>query len=233
MKAEAEFFVGSPIVAVGSALKESPQFSQYICMEANHERKTVLERRLTAACSHFGTCGAKVSEADCNKQLDVVLKSCCPPSQRTCFLAFIDPQGYSDLKWSTVQRLLNQGKGDIVLNFPTMGINRNMPILEHAQSLTEFFGDEDSWKDCTVEEALENYMLKISERKAFVESIEVRDEMQHRLYDLIFATGSQGMKNVFDDLKNRLNQIKTKTIRGLYEVATERQKQLTDVWTKT
>jgi three-Cys-motif partner protein len=232
MKAEAEFFVGSPIVAVGSALKDPPSFSQYICMEANPERKAVLEKRLVAACSHFGSCGARIYEADCNRQLDTVLKNCCS-SYRTCFLAFIDPQGYSDLKWSTVERLLNQGKGDLIINFPTMGINRNMPITENAHSITEFFGDEESWKDCSIEEALENYKFQISERKAFVDSIEVRDEQQRRLYDLIFATGSQGMRNVFDSLKVRLDQIKTKTIRGLYEVATDRQKQMEEYCTKT
>jgi three-Cys-motif partner protein len=230
MKAEDQFFVGSPVVAVASALKEHQQFSKYICMESNSERKAALEKRLEIACNNFGTCGATVYEADCNTQLEAVLKGCFP-SNDNCYLAFVDPQGYSDLKWTTVERLLNHGKGDIILNFPTMGINRNMPIPECAPAITEFFGDEESWKGCTLDEALANYKFSISERKPFVDSIEVRDEGRRRLYDLVFATGSKGMKNSFDDLKERLDKIRTKTIRGLYEVASERQKQLTDNWT--
>jgi three-Cys-motif partner protein len=227
MKAEKSFFVGSPIVAIASTLKEH-QFSQYICMETSEERKVALEKRAEAACNHFGTCGAKVYLADCNVQLESVLKSCCPASD-SCFLAFIDPQGYSDLKWKTVERLLRHGKGDIILNFPTMGINRNLKNPECASGLSDFFGDAD-WEDCDIEEAFENYKFCISELRAFVDSLEVRDKQQHRLYDLVFATNSRGMSNALSDLKRRLDKIQTKTIRGLYKVAAEGQKQMTDKW---
>ena len=77
MKAEDSFFVGSPIVAVASALKDH-QFSQYICMEADEARKVALEKRTEAVCSHFGTYRAKVYQADCNVQLESVLKSSLP-----------------------------------------------------------------------------------------------------------------------------------------------------------
>ena len=172
MKAEDSFFVGSPIVAVASALKDH-QFSQYICMEANEARKVALEKRTEAVCSHFGTYRAKVYQADCN------------------------------------------------LRNP-----------ECAPALSEFFGDDD-WRDCDIEEAFYNYKFCISELRAFVDSLEVRDEQHHRLYDLVFATNSQGMRNALADLKMRLDKIQTKTIRGLYAVATEGQKQLTDNWSKT
>ena len=230
MKAEDSFFVGSPIVAVASALKDH-QFSQYICMETNEARKASLEKRIEAASTHFGTCRARVYQADCNVQLESVLKICCPASN-SCFLAFIDPQGYSDLKWKTVEKLLGYGKGDIILNFPTMGINRNLKNPECAPALSEFFGDAD-WRDCDIEEAFDNYKFCISELRAFVDSLEVRDEQHHRLYDLVFATNSKGMRNALVDLKIRLDKIQTKTIRGLYAVAAEGQKQMTDNWSKT
>lgn len=232
MKAEETFFVGSPIVAIASALKDQPQFSQYICMESSPERKAALEKRLAIASKRFGTCRATVYQADCNTQLEPTLRSCCP-SGNTCFLAFVDPQGYSDLKWTTVERLMNSGKGDLILNFPTMGISRNMPIPGCATAITEFFGNEEDWKDCDLQEAFGNYVFRISELRAFVDSIEVRDEQNHRLYDLIFATNSKGMKNALGDLKTRLDKIQTKTIRGLYEVAAEGQKQMADYWSKT
>ncbi len=230
MKAEETFFVGSPIVAVASALKDH-QFSQYICMEASQERKVILEKRLAVACKRFGTCGATVYQADCNAQLESVLKACCP-SDKTCFLAFVDPQGYSDLKWKTVEKLLRHGRGDLILNFPTMGINRNMSISDCAPAINEFFGD-DGWRDGDIADALEYFKGNISDHRVFVDSIEVRDEQRHRLYDLVFATGSTGMKNALDDLKARLNKIQTKDIQGLYAVVAEGQKQITDNWSNT
>ncbi len=228
MKAEDSFFVGSPIVAVSSALKDN-QFSQYICMETNESRKNALEKRLQAACTHFGTCDAKVYNADCNIQLEKILKECCPTGN-TCFLAFVDPQGYSDLKWKTVEKLLLHGKGDLILNFPTMGINRNLTIPECAPAISEFVGDDD-WKDCYIEEVLDGYKFNISRFRNVVDSLEVKDDQNHRLYDLIFATNSIGMKRALDDLKVRLNKIQTKDIHGLYSVVAEGQKQLT-FWSK-
>jgi hypothetical protein len=71
-------------------------------------------------------------------------------------------------------------------------------------------------------------MLKISGHRSQVDSLPVKDEQNRRLYDLIFATGSEGMKNALVDLKNRLNRIQTKDIRGLYSVVVGDQKQLTD-----
>lgn len=227
MKAENSFFVGSPIVAVASTLK-THQFSQYICMEADETRKKALEKRAEAACNHFGTRKAQVFHADCNVQLESILKSYCAASD-SCFLAFIDPQGYSDLKWKTVEKLLRHGKGDIILNFPTMGINRNLKNPECAPALSEFFGDA-NWKVRDIDEALENYKFRLSQSRKYVDNLEVKDEQQRRLYDLVFATNSQGMRNALTDLKRRLDKIQTKTIRGLYAVVAEGQKQLTDEW---
>jgi three-Cys-motif partner protein len=224
MKAEKTFFVGSPIVAVSSALKDH-SFSQYICIESDKARKVALEKRIEATCRHLGTCGARVYQADCNVQLENVLKSCSPYG--TCFLAFLDPQGYTDLKWKTLERLMRHGIGDIILNFPTMGINRNLTIPKCAPAISDFVGDDD-WKDCDIEEVLEHFKRKVSEHRAVVDSLEIKDEQNHRLYDLIFATNSQGMKNALGDLKTRLNLIQTKTIRGLYAVVAEGQKQLKD-----
>jgi len=55
----------------------------------------------------------------------------------------------------------------------------------------------------------------------------VTDELGHRLYDLVFATGSTGMKNVTSDLKNKLEKITTKNFREINEVMAGPQKQLT------
>jgi len=160
--------------------------------------------------------------------LENILSKYCP-SNDSCYLAFVDPQGITDLKWSTLQKLLTHGKGDVILNFPTSGIIRNLDIAKDA--LTQFFGDE-NW--CNInpssDDLIQYYMNKISHADGYarnVDNIPVIDESNHRLYDLIFATGSRGMTNVLSDLKNRLGRLKTRDFREIHKVVAGPQTQLT------
>lgn len=224
MEAENVLFPGSPIVAVCSTLKNN-KFKKYICMEADETRAEALDKRLKAVCNYYGTCGAEVYRVDCNKELENILKSCCSPG-RICYLAFVDPQGI-DVNWKTLQTLLSHKTCDVILNFPTSGINRNLPISECAPLLSEFLGNHD-WMGKSIEQVLEDYKDQMRNYKHDVHSLEVKNQHGSRLYDLIFATNSMGMKNSLDDLKKRLNDIKTKDISGLYAVVAKVQKQLFD-----
>jgi three-Cys-motif partner protein len=228
MKAEDSFFVGSPIVAVNATLKDKG-FSKYVCVEYDRARKEVLEKRMDKVCNHFKTCKPNILQADSNQEIDIILKEC-GNSINTCFLAFVDPQKYTDLNWKTLERLMKHGKGDIILNFPTMSITRNLGIEECIPSLSDFFGDE-LWTNLSTvntDNVLEHFKRKIRQYRSEVDSLEVRDDLNHRLFDLIFATNSQGMKNVVDDLKKKLDSIHTKDIKGLYSVVAQGQKQMKD-----
>jgi three-Cys-motif partner protein len=229
MKADSELFVGSPIVAISSTLPDK-KFSQYLCFEIDESRKNALEHRATIAAKHFETCCPKVFNADCNKELEQVLNEFCP-SVNSCYLAFIDPQGISDLKWNTIYRLLVHCKGDIILNFPTAGIIRNLDIDKSRQTLTDFFGD-DQWIEInrTSDDLIQYYMNRIAyagDYRRSVDNLPVTDELNHRLYDLIFATGSKGMNNALADLKSRLERIKTRDFREIHRVLAGPQTQLT------
>jgi len=227
MKAEKDFFVGSPIVAVSSSLKEK-SFSKYICVEYDLERKVALEQRMTHVCKDCQTCSPTVIQADTNKEIDTILKEC--SRDNSCFLAFIDPQKYTDLKWSTLEKLMKHGKGDIILNFPTMSITRNLGNADCLKSLSEFFGD-DQWSTLSIvntDTVLEHFKQNIRKYRNNVDSLEVRDETNHRLFDLVFATSSTGMNNVVASLKKKLDAIRTKDIKGLYAVVAQKQKQMKD-----
>lgn len=229
MKANSYFFVGSPIVAVGSTLPDR-KFSEYICLEIDKSRKDALERRTMIAAKHFETCCPKVIEADCNEELAHVLERFCPKS-KTCYLAFVDPERISDLKWNTLHKLLVHGKGDIILNFPTSGLIRNFNQAKSERVLTDFFGGTE-WKDVTptsdnLVEYYKSKMVLVDGFRRNVDNLPVLDESNHRLYDLIFATGSRGMSNVMSDMKRRLDGIKTKDFRQIYKVIDGSQLQLT------
>jgi hypothetical protein len=79
---------------------------------------------------------------------------------------------------------------------------------------------------------LAHFKRRISVYRSEVDSLEVKDDKNHRLFDLVFATNSRGMKNALNDLKKRLDAIHTKDIKGLYSVVAEGQMQLKDYWNK-
>jgi len=224
VKADSSFFVGSPLVAICSTLPDK-KFTQFVCFEVNNDRKNSLEKRTAIAAEKHETCQPKIFNADCNQNIKNILEECCP-SYKSCYLAFIDPQGFTDLKWNTIEQLLKHGKGDIILNFPTYGINRNMNIERSKNSLTEFFGDN-LWCDKTnSEELIKHYMNKIASFGKAVDNVTVKDGSNHTLYDLIFATGSSGMNNVMTDLKSILEKIKTKDFQKMLQVLAGPQEQL-------
>jgi three-Cys-motif partner protein len=228
MEADNNFFVGSPIVAVSSTLKDKP-FSKYICIECDETRRNVLEQRMNKACEHHETCGAEIIQADCNQEIANVLKTHSPQG-KTCYLAFVDPQKYTDLKWQTLETLMKYGIGDIILNFPTMGLTRNITKVKSRQSVSDFIGDED-WiqlNPLNIDTVLEYFKSKMNRYRREVHSITVKGDRNNRLFDLVFATNSRGMKNALADLTKKLNAIRTKDIKGLYSVVAEGQMQMKD-----
>jgi three-Cys-motif partner protein len=232
IKAEDYYFPGSPLVAMACTLPDK-QFKEYLCFEINHDRKETLERRVTIASKRWKTSTPHVSETDCNKELPIALNKICK-REWSCYLAFVDPEGPKDLHWKTISAMLTHTRGDAIINFPTMGIVRNLPNAKRNQkfgeTFTMFFGDQ-GWKDIgpDPDDAVEYYMMKIAQASKFpkkVDSLSIRDESSKRLYDLIFVTGSTGMFNALQDLKARLEPIRTKDIRIMKQVLADSQTQL-------
>jgi len=228
MKAENCVFVGSPIVAVSSNLKEKP-FSKFICIECDETRRNVLEQRVNKACMYHETFGAEIIQADCNKEIENVLNEHIPRGN-TCYLAFIDPQKYTDLRWQTIEKLMRYGKGDIILNFPTMSLIRNITKVESRNSVSEFIGDGEWTRldPLDIDNVLDHFKSKMNRYRREVHSLEVKGDKNNRLFDLVFATNSKGMKNALEDLKKRLDEISTDYIKALYSVVAEGQKQIKD-----
>lgn len=156
------------------------------------------------------------------------MQSRSPPKGKTCFLAFVDPEKYTDINWKTLETLMKFGKGDIIFNFPSMSVKRNLPNRESYPSLSTFIGDT-SWirkNPLTLDTFLEHFTDKMKRYRKYVYNIGVNSTGRNRLFDLIFATNSWGMNNSLQDLSRRLDNIETQTIEGLQEVALGKQKQL-------
>jgi len=227
MKADSQtFFAGSPIVVLGSTPPET-KFAAYHCCEIRKERHEALQNRVKIAAQVFGMPTPSLYNCDCNAKIDDLLTTLCPKGARnTCFLAFIDPEGL-EIDWNTVQTLLHHCRGDLLFTFSTMGVIRNIGKSD-SNALNRFFGDE-KWKKLDTSRAdiiVDYYKLKLEEADRRVFSFPVIDEYNHRLYDMILATGSSGMANAIRDLTTRLNAVKTKDISNMADVLTGKTMQL-------
>jgi three-Cys-motif partner protein len=236
MQADEEtYFVGSPIVALGGTPPDV-RFNSYTCFENKPTRAAILERRLAIASNELGIGPCKVLVENCNSSFSSDLGSICSGDPRKiCFLAFVDPEGL-EVDWNTVERILKHCKGDLILTFATSGIMRNLEMARKnvamGKTFTRFFGSE-RWQDLEVDERsiVGFYMSnlgRIRGRTEIVHNIPVKDESNHRLYDIVFVTGSRAMGNVILDLSERLSNVQTRDLRSLCHVLTGKVSQLND-----
>lgn len=134
------------------------------------------------------------------------------------------------LKLRVIGLNVRYAKTNLILNFPSHSVVRNLPTKTSAgavASLSTFVGYSD-WASqlMSLDDFLEYFKAKMRMYRREVHSITLYGDGRKRLFDLVFATNSAGMNNSLQDLSKRLDKIKTKTIKGLSEVANEKQKQL-------
>ncbi|MCJ7505129.1 three-Cys-motif partner protein TcmP [Candidatus Bathyarchaeota archaeon] len=229
------FFVGSPMVALGGT-PPNVKFDGYLCFENQRSRANALDRRLMIVSDELKTGPCRVFSQDCNQQLPLILKSI-DDSQpdKVCFLAFVDPEGL-EIDWSTVETLLKSSRGDMILTFSTSGILRNIgEAKDHdalGETFTRFFGSED-WRNLEVNgdslvQFYKSRLANVDGKARTTYNIPVKDESNHRLYDIVFATGSAGMGNVISDLNERLDRIRTRDFRSLCSALVGESTQLND-----
>jgi three-Cys-motif partner protein len=132
----------------------------------------------------------------------------------TAILAFIDPSGYTPIKWNLMEKLFKTVGIDVILNFMTYAIAQNASASKtnktHEKNLTEFFGD-DGWKQFVSPinpqklgtKLLDSYLQKVRKvsNKNTIE-IGVNIEGNKRLYDLIVITRSNAGTNVIKTAKS-------------------------------
>ena len=81
-------------------------------------------------------------------------------------LFFIDPFGFAGLKLSTLKRIMERNKFEIVLNFMFNSVNRFLEIKQNEKSMTELFGSEE-WKAFSDKSGLyrETEIISLLEKK--------------------------------------------------------------------
>jgi three-Cys-motif partner protein len=142
-KVKRELISGSPI----NALKVEPPFKEYHFVDLNSKKIRALEKYVA------GRIDTEVHKGDCNS---VLLDKVFPKvsyGQYRRGLCLLDPYGLQ-LNWEVIKTAGQMKSIEIFLNFPLMGINRNVlwrnpddPRLHPAnkERMNKFWGDN-SWQ---------------------------------------------------------------------------------------
>ena len=224
---EGEVFPGSPMVAALRA--EKYPFTDYLFSDIDQNLIDALAKRLKANNTLVGKRDYNPQVLDFNDAVENAVKLY---QWGTAFLFFIDSMGYKEIKWNSMQKILNIETADIIFTFMTYTIERNRPIADEndktAQTFDEFFGGSEWRKFKTGPELLKLYRKKLESTGKNTYVIEVFKEGENKLYDIIFVSRSQGGANVVDYVTNVLKFVDTELIHGIFEIISNKTRPITD-----
>jgi three-Cys-motif partner protein len=234
LRVEGDIFPGSAIVAL-AAETTSPHFEKYYFIESDMAKATLLKSRLDRVAASLQNKQYEVTKENCNVALPRILNEIYRADpEHSCFLALLDPEGYTETEWYTVETLLSRGKGDMIFNF-TEGVARNVEKAKtdasYISSLRKYFGEaeENLLRLEGYEQLIDHFGTKLTLMNAIrrtVFRIDVRDEENRPLYGLLLATGSTGFANIMNDLKRRLDSTRSRELKNIYYELTGRSKSL-------
>lgn len=221
-----ERFPGSPLVA--SLRSPDYVFTQYFFSDTDEDAIYSLKERLESVKPLTGAINYTAGQMDFEKTVELVEGK---KKFGNAFLIFVDPTGYSEIKWDLMKKLLSISTADIVFTFMTYSIALNRENTSDnaatEQSFNEFFGN-DNWKGCKDGNALvELYRSQMSQFKKYVHVIPVYQTGERKLYDLIIATNSIGGSNVIGDARRIMEVTTTELFRDALKVITGKTTDLT------
>jgi three-Cys-motif partner protein len=138
-----EFF-GSPIFAAQLISKNKAEKSRtigFIVIEKKEKYIENLKKILVLLKLNPDSC----AEFECGDFDTIINKILDEHPKLAPSLFFIDPFGFAGLKLSTLKRIMEREKFEIVLNFMFNSVNRFLEIEQNEKNMTELFGDEE-WK---------------------------------------------------------------------------------------
>ncbi len=225
-----ERFPGSPLIA---AFRHSEYpFTDYLFSDIDSLAISVLNQRLRTLRQHIGNHAYNPQVRDFATSVNVVENL-----QRygNAFLIFIDPQGFGEIRWDLMQRLLRIKTADIFFTFMTPFIAMNRTMAEsgsaHVTTLNDFFGDNTWTQLATGDELLNRYLEKMGEFKEHIFDIPVFRTGISKLYDILIATNSTGGRNIMSDATDIMRVTSTQMMEDAMKVITRKSNDLTS-WMK-
>jgi len=136
-----EVLFGSPLIA----LTTKYPFTNYIFNEIDNNYYEALAKRLKEGLNP--QIKVDLYNSDCNLVVDEIIRKEGYSLNASLNFCFLDPEGLN-VKWSTMEKLANVRRMDILFFYPQEGIARNIEHYyesEEACKLDEFFGDRE-WR---------------------------------------------------------------------------------------
>jgi three-Cys-motif partner protein len=212
-KTTGEFIPGSP----ANALNVIPPFREYHFIDLNAAKVQYLQDLVGKRKD------VHIYEGDCNR---VLLDRIFPTLEFESFrraLCLLDPYGLN-LKWEVLRRAGQLGTVDIFLNFPVMGMNRNVlwkdPERVSAQRmalLNGFWGD-DSWQQAAysttgnlfgmpekesnevVARAFQQRLKNVAGFKRVPDPLPMKNSIGATVYYLFFASQADVAEHIVKDI---------------------------------
>jgi three-Cys-motif partner protein len=210
---------GSSLLAATS----NPPFKKMYLVDLNDRNLDALMKRI-AILETKGLSYCKEIDSikeDCNKVVEGIITEIAQSAKSATkrkyhFLAFIDNQGL-DANWTTIDKLLNC-YCDLIINFPTSSITRNLET--DATKIFLGCGDISELNDLT---PLDYYVNKIRERKS-AEIINIKTGQGFH-YDLIVVTkkDSAKFKGYIDFLKKTIESNDAGTVEIAFKILLDKQ----------
>ena len=142
-----EIILGSPLLALETKYK----FDNYFFVEKNEKNFESLDKRLHTSPLYNRI---RLYNEDCNvaisrivDELDKIDQNKIRDEWDSLNLVFIDPEGL-EINWKTIEILGTQTRSDLIINFSTSGITRNISQFYQSSRTTaidRFFGTRE-WR---------------------------------------------------------------------------------------
>jgi three-Cys-motif partner protein len=213
-KASQEFVLGSPL----NALRVQPPFREYHLIDIKQEKIEHLRRLIGNRADVF------LYQGDCNK---ILLEDVFPKIKFEQFrrgLCILDPYGMN-LEWKVIFAAGQMKTLDIFLNFPVMGINRNVLRRDpdNAGNLqkvrftavwgdntwpqaaygSDLFGNPDKQSNEAIAEAFRARLKKVAGFAKVPKPIPMRNSKGAIVYYLFFASQKDAAEHIVLDIFNK------------------------------
>lgn len=207
------YMAGSPLLA-STAITP---FKKMYFVDTQPKKLDVLGKRLKIL-EGKGMCKSPYAliQGDCNEVIDAVLAEI--KTGKYNFLVFVDNQGL-DAEWKTIEKLLDC-HCDIIINFPTSSINRDL----HTNAAKAFLGCQDI-SELGSSEPIDYYLNKIR-RTRTAEAIRINTGIAFHYHLVLVTKQNPGFRAFIDSLKSTIERNTAEEAEMAFNIISGRQSTL-------
>ena len=218
-----------------------PPFDFHIFVELEEDKVNILHRRIELVKEKLNLNSPyMIFQDNCNNVIEAIYEILRAKfGNRFKVFMFIDPEGYEEVKWETIEKTLKTFPGDFLILFNTRYIKRTSKSGPNA--LASFLGESVEWVKKNIKtnkQALDHFMNKLARIKPpittkntlphyIVKSIQVdayiNGQNMGRYYDLVFISSYEIGTKVFERIKETIEGVRTERIPHMLNVIFQRE----------